>query len=65
MRDQLENVQLEVSLLHCKLDELIRMTNLIHRGVRLAEPLQPTDFEYAKQIAERVLNSTSSDPTFW
>ena len=49
--------------MHRKLDELIQMTSLIHRGVRLAVPLQPIDYEYVKQIANRVLNSSSSDPT--
>ena len=33
LRDHLDTVPLEVSLLHRKVDELIRMTCLIHRGI--------------------------------
>uniref|UniRef100_A0A7C9EM19 Uncharacterized protein n=1 Tax=Opuntia streptacantha TaxID=393608 RepID=A0A7C9EM19_OPUST len=39
LRDQIENVELEIGLIHRKLDELIRMTSLIHRGVKLVMPL--------------------------
>jgi len=64
MHDDLATVQLEIGLLHRKVDELIRLTCLIHRGIQISVPLQPTNIVFAQQHADRVLASTSSDPTF-
>jgi len=35
IRDQLDNVQLKMGLMHQKIDDLILLTSLMHRGVKL------------------------------
>jgi len=64
LRDDLVATQFDLGLLHRKVDELIRLTCLIHRGIQISVPLQSTDTVFAEQHAARVLASTSSDPVF-
>lgn len=62
--DQVEDIWTEMGFLNRKLDELIRMTSLIHRGAQLAVPFQSTDLASATQMADRIIHSTSPAPRF-
>ncbi|KAJ8420856.1 hypothetical protein Cgig2_025550 [Carnegiea gigantea] len=61
---QLDQVQLDMGLMNKKLDSLIRLTSLIHRGAQLAIPFQITEIAYATQSIEQIIRSTSSAPNF-
>ncbi|KAJ8423737.1 hypothetical protein Cgig2_023892 [Carnegiea gigantea] len=64
IRTQLEYIQVEMGLINCKINELIRLTSLIHHGAKLAILFQSTDMEKADQAADRIVHSTSSTPHF-
>lgn len=61
---QLEHIQAEMGLMNRKINELIRLTSLIHHGVKLAISFQSTDMEKATQAADRIIYSISSAPHF-
>ena len=62
--NQLDHIQLEMGLMNKKVDVLIRLTNLIHRGAQLAIPFQTTDVVHATLSAEQTIQLTSSMPHF-
>ncbi|KAJ8434114.1 hypothetical protein Cgig2_024232 [Carnegiea gigantea] len=64
IRTQLEHIQVEMGLMNCKINELIRLTNLIHHGAKLAIPFLSTDVKKATQVADRIIHSTSSTSHF-
>ncbi|KAJ8424575.1 hypothetical protein Cgig2_002587 [Carnegiea gigantea] len=64
LRPHLEHIQTEMGLMNCKIDELIRLTSLIHHGTKLTIPFQSTDIEKATQAADRIILYTSSTPHF-
>ncbi|KAJ8425025.1 hypothetical protein Cgig2_007162 [Carnegiea gigantea] len=47
IRTHLEHIQAKMGLMNRKIDELIRLTSLIHHGTKLAIPVQSTDIEKA------------------
>ena len=64
LRTHLEHLQTEMGLMNRKVDELIRLTSLIHHGTKLAIPFQSTDMEQATRAADQIILSTSSAPHF-
>ncbi|KAJ8420855.1 hypothetical protein Cgig2_023462 [Carnegiea gigantea] len=64
LRSQLNQIQLDMSLMNKKTDALICLTSLIHHGAQLAIPFQGTDMAYATQSADQTIRSTFSKPHF-
>ncbi|KAJ8437464.1 hypothetical protein Cgig2_012904 [Carnegiea gigantea] len=64
IRQQLDQVQLDMGLMNKKLDSLIRLTSLIHCGAQLAIPFQMIDIAYATQSTKQIIRSTSFVPNF-
>ena len=64
LRTQLDQIQLDMGLMNKKIDALIRLTSLIHRGSQLVIPFQNTDVAHATQSADQIVRSTSSEPHF-
>ncbi|KAJ8448505.1 hypothetical protein Cgig2_012149 [Carnegiea gigantea] len=64
LRTHLEHLQTEMGLMNRKVDELIRLTSLIHHGTKLAIPFQSTNMEQATRAVDRIILSTSSTPHF-
>jgi len=55
IREQIDQIQLELGLMSRKLDALIRLTSLLHWGVQLAILMQPTNYAKAAQTADLIL----------
>ena len=64
IRSQLDKIQLDMGLMNKKIDALIRLTSLIHRGAQLVVPFQNTDVAHVAQSADQIIRSTSSEPHF-
>ncbi|KAJ8420626.1 hypothetical protein Cgig2_032404 [Carnegiea gigantea] len=64
LRQQLDQVQMDIGLMNKKIDSLIHLISLIHYGAQLAIPFQITDIAHATQSAEQIIRSTSSTPNF-
>ena len=47
IREQLDQIHFDMGLMNKKIDELIRLRSLLHRGLQLTIPMQPTDYAKA------------------
>ncbi|KAJ8436026.1 hypothetical protein Cgig2_007684 [Carnegiea gigantea] len=64
LRTQLDLIHSDMGLLGKKLDELIRMTCMIHHGAQLAVTFASSDLDCAAHATDCIIYSTSSDPHF-
>lgn len=47
-----------------EMDELIRMTSLVHERVKLAVNFKPADLDNATEVADHIIHMTSYAPRF-
>ena len=64
LRHQQDQLQLDIGLLHKRVEALIHLTSLVHCGARLVVPFQTTDIDSATQSADNIIRSTSFAPHF-
>ncbi|KAJ8433970.1 hypothetical protein Cgig2_033768 [Carnegiea gigantea] len=55
LRTQLDQIQLDMGLMKKKIDALIHLTSLIHRGAQLTVPFQNTDVAHVAQSADQII----------
>lgn len=54
----------EMGLLSRKLDELIRMTSLVHHSAKLALIFKPFDLDHPTIVADHIIQSTPTNRHF-
>lgn len=64
LRTQMDLLHSDMGLLSRKIDELIRLTRLVHYLAKLAIPFKPSDVDHASTVADHLIRTTSFDPHF-
>ena len=59
VREQIDQIQLNLGLMNQKINELIWLTSLLQRGVQVVIPMQPTNYAKASQTADQIMQTTS------
>ncbi|KAJ8433436.1 hypothetical protein Cgig2_008614 [Carnegiea gigantea] len=59
LRTQRDLMHTDMGLLGKKMDELIRMTSMVHHGARLIITFTSSNLDRATQVADRIIQSTS------
>ena len=64
LRARVDLIHSEMGFFSRKLDDLIRMTSLVHPSVKLAVNFKPSDSDHVTNVAYHIIQSTSYDPHF-
>lgn len=64
LRTQVGLLHSDMGVLSCKVNELIRLTNLVHHGAKFAIAFTPSDLDRASAAVDHLIRISSSNPHF-